>query len=166
MSVPQNLGECNRQPPSLFIEGLDSPELRTLKIDIPKSANGNMFLGVMSAASTHCQLQGLTDPGLVHQRGGHAATVQYTLAGVILPPQLRRGLGALLPLPQLRTLKISAIPNFLVGLDVLWYREAAEAMPALETLCLGHREWARRADPEEGTRLFATSLPSAASSKS
>jgi hypothetical protein len=150
---PQNLGECNRQPPSLFIEGLDNPELRMLKIDLPKAANGNMFLDVMSAASRNCQLQGLTDLVLstkgwvcrhciVHPRGG------------LSPPQLRQGLRALLPLPQLRTLRISAAPNFLVGLDMQWYREAAEAMPALETLCLGHREWAgtRRADPVEEER--------------
>jgi hypothetical protein len=81
----------------------------------------------------------------VHPRGG------------ISPSQLRLGLKALLPLPKLRTLKISAAPNFLAILDVQWYREAAEAMPALETLCLGHREWAgtRRADPVqvEGTPL-------------
>src|SRR5258708_6923668 len=59
--LPRNIGACSRQPPTLFLNGLDNPELERLKIQFPRAANGNMFIGVTSATATACRLQNLTE---------------------------------------------------------------------------------------------------------
>lgn len=46
----------------------------------------------------------------------------------------------LLPLPQLKTLRLSAAPNFLSKLDLDLYRKIAAGIPKLKSLILGHRE--------------------------
>ncbi|KAF4632611.1 hypothetical protein G7Y89_g5515 [Cudoniella acicularis] len=47
----------------------------------------------------------------------------------------------LLPLPQLRILRLSVAPNFLDILDLKLYRSITAGLPALEELSLGHAEF-------------------------
>ncbi len=47
----------------------------------------------------------------------------------------------LLPLPQLKILRLSVAPNFLDILDLKLYRSITAGLPALEKLSLGHAEF-------------------------
>jgi hypothetical protein len=166
--VPQNMGPCSRQSPATFLDGLDAPNLRILKMQFPCSTNGSMFLSIMSAVATSCRLQNLSEL-VLSATGWMCRDCSAGHPRHHVPPEdLGRGLKMLLPLPQLRRLKISVAPNFLFNRDMDHYRELAEGLPALEVLCLGHREWSgtRRAAPgvEEGTLLsniatFCSLLP-------
>jgi hypothetical protein len=101
-----------------------------------------MFLSVVSAASTACRLQHLTEL-MLSAEDWTCPRCNRALRRIIHPLALIQGLKMMLPLRLLRTLEISVAPTFLDILDLQWFRGVAEALPALESLYLGHRELAR-----------------------
>jgi hypothetical protein len=133
---PVHAGDCTRQPPSIFFEGLDKPELQLLNIKFPVEATGPMFLQVVSAAKQSCRLHRLTELALAG--GGYEASPKP----LIQSPDLRKAIQMLMPLPQLRTLRLSVAPNFLDVLDLQLYQEIADGLPALEKLMIGHPTFA------------------------
>lgn len=143
-----------RQPPTVFFEGLDNPELKLLNIKFPLQATGPMFLSVISAAQNNCRLQNLSELALAG--GGWFSTCAE--CGIRPPPniepiELRAALTMLLPMHQLKVLRLSVAPNFLDVLDLEMYREMAEGMPALERLQLGHAEFVTTSE-FHGTRSY------------
>ena len=77
----------------------------------------------------------------------NANSPQCTTCGVRPAPkitnaELRMALDMLLPLPQLKTLRLSvAPPDFLTVLDLELYRKIANGLPALEKLWLSPAEF-------------------------
>ena len=144
---------CGRRSPTTFFKGLDNPELRLLNIKFPIAVTGRKFLDVMSAASDSCRLWELTELALA---GGswfpHCWECEHRPRPQILPADLRTGLNMLLPLPQLRNLRLSVAPNFLDILDLKLYRSITAGLPALEELSLGHAEF--RVNTWHGQDIF------------
>jgi hypothetical protein len=128
-----------RQSAPAFFEGLDNPELTLLNIKFPKKANGRMVLDLVSAANRSCRLQNLTELGLA---GSEANFDWGDQKPRISPEELRMATKILLPLPKLKKLRLSVAPNFLDILDLDLYRSITEGFPALETLWLGHSDFA------------------------
>jgi hypothetical protein len=127
--------------PVEFFTALDNPSLRELTLKFPvTTTTGAMFLEIISAAQEHCRLGNLTELALAG--GGyqaHCPECDSHPDPLILPPDLIQGMKMLLPLPQLRKLRLSAAPNFLgIGLpDMDSYGSMAKSLPSLEVLWLG-----------------------------
>lgn len=133
---------CGRQSPTVFLQGLDNPELSLLNIKFPIEVTGRKFLDVVSAANNSCRLGNLTELALAG--GGwfpHCWECGHRPPPQIRPADLRTGLNMLLPLPQLRILRLSVAPNFLDILDLKLYRSITAGLPALEKLSLGHPQF-------------------------
>lgn len=131
--------ECARQPPTVFFDGLDNPKLHLLNIQFPIGATGQMFLDIVSAAQRNCRLSQLTELALAG--GGwkpHCSECGQYPEPSIQPEDLRQAMKMLLPLPHLRTLRLSVAPNFLDIMDMELYKDIAEGLPSLRTLLLGH----------------------------
>jgi hypothetical protein len=123
-------------------KGLDNPDLSLLNIKFPFEVTGRKFLDVVSAANNSCGLGNLTELALAG--GGwfpHCRECEHQLRPQIRPADLRTGLNMLLPLPQLKILRLSVAPNFLDILDLKLYRSITAGLPALEKLSLGHAEF-------------------------
>ena len=133
---------CGRRSPTVFFKGLDNPELSLLNIKFPTAVTGRKFLDVMSAASDSCRLGKLTELALAG--GGwfpHCWECVHRSSPQIPPADLRTGLNMLLPLHQLRILRLNVAPNFLDILDLKLYRSITAGLPALEELSLRHAEF-------------------------
>jgi hypothetical protein len=134
---------CGRRPPTGFLKGLYNPDLSLLHIKFSSEVTGRMFLDVVSAANNSCRLGNLTELAL--EGGGgwfyHCRECAHRPCPQIQPADLRTGLNLLLPLPQLRVLRLSVAPNFLDILDLKLYRSVTAGLPALEKLSLGHAEF-------------------------
>ena len=101
-----------------------------------------MFLDVVRAVNSSCQLDNLTDLALAG--GGfinNCGECGRHPGPSIKPHELREAMFALLPLPRLKSLRISVAPNFLDVLDLDLYRSIAAGLPSLQWLALGHREF-------------------------
>jgi hypothetical protein len=98
-----------------------------------------MFLDVVSAANKSCRLRNLTELALAV--GGWFSNCdecgQHPAPG-ISPTDLRQAINMLLPMHQLKTLRLSVAPNFLDVLDLQLYESITNGLPALEKLWLGH----------------------------
>jgi hypothetical protein len=143
---------CERRPPQQFLELLDTPKLRLLKIKFPIRVRGDNFLDVMRAVRRNCHLQELEELYL-----GGSGTRQYDR--VLTPPhQLQEGLIMLLPLSNLQTLRISAAPNFLgQDIDLSLYANITAGLPQLRHLDLGHENFNHRS--YYGTRPIHELIP-------
>jgi hypothetical protein len=133
---------CGRRSPTVFFEGLDNPELSLLNIKFSIEVSGKKFLDIVSAANNNCRLGNLTELALAG--GGwvpHCWECWHRPRPQISPADLRAGFNMLLPLPQLRILRLSVAPNFLDILDLKLYRSITAGLPALEKLSLGHAEF-------------------------
>ena len=133
---------CWRRSPADFFTRLDNPELGLLNIKFPFEVTGRKFLDVVSAVNNSCRLGNLTELALAG--GGwslHCRGCRYRPRPQIQPADLRAGLNMLLPLPQLKILRLSVAPNFLDILDLKLYRTITAGLPALEKLSLGHAEF-------------------------
>ena len=166
-----NTTDCGRRPPTRFLEGLDNPELSILIIKFPIEATGRMFLDVVSAANKSCRLGSLTELALAG--GGYfnnCPECRIHPGSDIKPTELREALKMLLPMPKLKTLRLSVAPNFLDVLDLQLYESITSGLPALEKLYLGHREFTtssefhgtvyREAVPVYHLAAFCSMLPS------
>jgi hypothetical protein len=112
-----------RRSPTVFLKGLDNPELGLLNIKFPFEVPGRKFLDVVSAVNNSCRLGNLTE--LVLAGGGwfpHCRECGHRPHPQIPPADLRTGLNMLLPLPQLKILRLSVAPNFLDILNLKLYR--------------------------------------------
>lgn len=148
-----NLTNSGRRPPTVFLKGLDNPELSLLNIKFPIEVAGREFLDVVSTANTSCRLGNLTELALAG--GGwfpHCWQCGHRPRPQIRPADLRTSLNMLLPLPQLRILRLSVAPNFLDILDLKLYRSITAGLPALEKLSLGHAEF--YANIGDGAEIF------------
>ena len=137
-----NAPDCGRRSPTVFLEGLDDPELSLLNIKFPLETTGKMFLDVVSAANSSCRLRNLKELALA----GGAWINNCDECGKrpspnILPKDLREAMDMLLPMPQLKVLRLSVAPNFLDVLDLELYKSITDGLPALEKLWLGHAEF-------------------------
>jgi F-box-like len=135
--------DCGRRSPTVFLEGLDNPALSLLSIKFPPGITGKMFLDVVSAAKNNCRLTNLTELALA----GGKWCFHYTCwrrpdqSTNIKPAELREAIAMLLPMSQLKILRLSAAPNFLDILDLELYRSITAGLPALEVLCLGYQDF-------------------------
>ena len=133
---------CGRRSPTVFLKGLDNPELSLLNIKFPIDITGRKFLDVVSAVSSSCRVGNLTELAL-------AGEIWYTHwpeygqrpRPQIRPADLRSSLVMLLPLPKLKILRLSVAPNFLDILDLKLYRSITAGLCTLEKLTLGHEEF-------------------------
>jgi hypothetical protein len=103
----------------LFLEKLEKPSLQILHIKFSFEATGPMYLDMLSCAQENLRLDNLTELGLTS--GGwfpHCDECATRPDTEISPVELRKGLSLLLPLPHLKTLHLSAAPNFLDILDL------------------------------------------------
>jgi hypothetical protein len=149
----RNDTSCQRRSPVAFFEGLDNPELKLLNIKFSIYTTAPMLLEVVSAAMNSCRLQNLKELALTG--GGwfpHCHECARRPAPVIAPAALRQAVGMLLPLPQLKVLRLSVAPNFLDVLDHQLYKTLAEGLPALETIWLGHHEFNASSMFDAGTQ--------------
>jgi hypothetical protein len=134
------IGGGGRRSPTVFLKGLDNPELGLLNIKFPFEVPGRKFLDVVSAVNNSClgNLTELAPAGggwFPHCREcGHRPRPQIRLADLT-------GLNMLLPLPQLKILRLSVAPNFLDILNLKLYRSITAGHPAPEKLSLGHAEF-------------------------
>lgn len=129
----------DKRSPVAFLEALDTPELSLLNIKFPHEVTGPMFLDVIEAANSSCRLRNLTELALAL---GNAIndwrSSRYRQRPAIQPAELREGLNMLLPMPQLKLLRLSVAPNVLDVLDLDLYKSIADGLPALEKLRLSH----------------------------
>ena len=142
LALEEGTKECGRRSPVLFLEGLDNPELSLLNIKFPLEATGTMFLDVVSAANRSCRLRNLSELALAG--GGwfnNCDECGKRPAPKITPAELREALIMLLPMSQLKILRLSVAPNFLDVLDLQLYKSITDGLPALEKLWLGHEEF-------------------------
>ena len=133
---------CLKRPASYFLKGLDNPELDLLNIKFPLDVDGSHFLDIVSAANGSCRLRNLKE--LAFAGGGwipHCWECGQYPAPKISPPNLRQGVSMLLPLPQLKVLRLSIAPNFLDVWDLDLYKFFANGLPALERLSLGYAQF-------------------------
>ena len=134
--------DCGRRPPTLFFEKLDNPKLSLLNLKFHFNATGSMFLDIISSLKKSCRLRHLTELALAG--GGwfnNCGECGARPPPRIKPSELRSAMTMLLPLPQLRVLRISVAPNFLSILDLDLYRTITGGIQSLEVLSLGHREF-------------------------
>ncbi|KAJ4292401.1 hypothetical protein N0V90_009063 [Kalmusia sp. IMI 367209] len=128
--------------PVRFLKALDQPRLKLLNIKFRYDATGSQFLDVVKAAKQSCQLGNLKELALAG--GGwfdNCPECGARPAPLIKPSTLRKALQHLLPLPNLKVLRISVAPNFLDILDMNMYKGIAAHLPNLEKLHLGHGEF-------------------------
>lgn len=71
----------------------------------------------------------------------------------IRPTEVRDALNMLLPMPQLKILRLSVAPNFLDVLDLGLYKSITDGLPILEKLWLGHAEFLASSE-FEGTTYY------------
>ena len=57
------VGQSKRSP-TIFLDGLNHPNLKLLRINFPQEANGQLLLDVVKAAKNSCQLRDLTELAL------------------------------------------------------------------------------------------------------
>lgn len=134
--------DCAKRSPALFLKGLDNPELDLLNIKFPAEGTRRMFMDVVTAAKDSCRLKNLSELALAG--GGwfnNCGECGKREAPKIEPADLRKTMTMFLPLPQLKTLRLSVAPNFLDVLDLDMYKSMTDGMPALEKLLLGHWEF-------------------------
>lgn len=130
--------DCGRRPPTLFFEQLNNPELSLLNVKFPFESTGIMFRDVVLAASKCCRLRNLIELALAGD-GWHET---YQHPNIIKSPaDLREALKILLPMPQLKWLRLSVAPTFLDILDIQLYKSITNGLPALEKLWLGHTKF-------------------------
>lgn len=140
---------CGRRSPANFLTGLDNPELSLLNIKFPFEVTGRKFLDVVSAVTNSCRLGNLTELALAG--GGwfpHCRECRHRPRPQIRPADLRTGVNMLLPLPQLKILRLSVAPNFLDILDLKlpiyhrWISRSREAVAwSCRILCKSYRIW-------------------------
>lgn len=134
--------DCGRRPPALFFESLANPELSLLNIKFPRRTTGPAFLDIVSAAKRNCRLRNLTNLALEGVEYGKLCSACFRNAmPKISHKELGQAIQLLLPMPRLKLLRLSVTPGFLGDLDLDRYREIASGLQALETLCLGPREF-------------------------
>jgi hypothetical protein len=135
--------DCGLRPPTLFLQGLDKPELTLLNIKFPVQVTGQMFIDVLVAAKENCRLENLEELALTG-RGWFNSCPECCMLPEprIKPVDLRRALQMLLRMPKLKVLRLSVAPNFLDTLDLELYETIAAGLPALEKLYLGHAQFA------------------------
>ncbi|KAF2114282.1 hypothetical protein BDV96DRAFT_577885 [Lophiotrema nucula] len=132
----------SQHSPVEFLDALDQPELDLLNIKFRYDATGRQFLDVVKAAKRSCRLENLTELALAG--GGwfeNCMECGSRPAPSIQPVELREALKVVLPLPNLKVLRVSVAPNLLDILDLDLYEEIAKQMPLLERLHLGHAEF-------------------------
>jgi hypothetical protein len=125
--------------PAEFLDALDRPKLDLLNIKFRYDATGKDFLSTLKAAKRSIDLEQATN--LAIAGGGwfdNCPECGVHPAPLIKPDELRQALQIMLPLPQLKVLRISVAPNMLDTLDLDLYRSIAEQMPSLEVLHLGN----------------------------
>lgn len=130
-------------PPSEFFHALGQPRLELLNIKFRYDVKGSQFLDRVRAIASSCKLDNLKE--LAFAGGGwfrHCMECGYRPAPLVKPAELREALTSLFPLPQLKSLRISVSANFLDILDLDMYRAMAKHLQNLETLRLGHPEFA------------------------
>jgi hypothetical protein len=100
---------------------------------------GKDFLATIEAAKSSLDVEEVTS--LAIAGGGwfdNCPECGVHPAPLIKPDELLQALQIMLPLPQLKVLRISVAPNMLDRLDLDLYRSIAEQMPNLEVLHLGN----------------------------
>jgi hypothetical protein len=118
-----------------------------------------MFLGVVFSVNRSCRLRNLTELALAG--GGWFSNCDECgkrPGPNIKPTELRKALNVLLPMPQLKILRLSVAPNFLDILDLQLYKSITNGLPALEKLWLGHAEFAADSQLEFTTYYETVSL--------
>ncbi|KAF2658709.1 hypothetical protein K491DRAFT_713415 [Lophiostoma macrostomum CBS 122681] len=155
--------DCGRRSPTLFFRGLDTLELSSLEIKFPCDTTAIMFNDVVSAARESCRLDSLTELGFSGGGGSHGSCWGCWTRTIprLSSAELRNSLRMLLPLPHLKTLRISVVPNFLEIFDLDAYRKVADALPALQGLWLGHAGFNRQDGfiPMRHVAAFCSMLP-------
>jgi len=131
--------DCGRRPPTLFFEKLKNPKLRILNIKFHSSSTGAMLLETVSAAKDNCHLESLTELVLGAREWFITNHEFHEFPIPLIEPRfLREALVLLLPMSQLKVLRISAAPNFLDVLDLELYHTITNGIPSLEKLILGN----------------------------
>jgi hypothetical protein len=108
----------------------------------PLDATGSKLREIVSAANNSFQLKNLAELALAGGgRFNNCSKCGKRPGPKIQPPDLRKALKMLLPIPQPKILRLNVAPNFLDILDLQLYKSIADGLPALENLWLGHPEF-------------------------
>lgn len=119
-----------RQSPEVFMHILDNPSLHNFHINLPLNTSGSMLISFFHTVAGNCQLYNLTELELggsswIHEQSNlnpSKITSQY----------LRKALSLLLPLLQLKCLRINVAFGFPDTSDLAIYQAIANGMPNLK----------------------------------
>jgi hypothetical protein len=131
--------------PVYFFEKLDHPELRLLRITFPYVVTGKSLIDVLTAANANCRLENLIDLSLSLNERSENYWGEFASGNPppkVYPRDLRIVMDLLSPMPHLKSLALTAAPNFLEAYDMHEYKLVTDGFPNLEILWLGHSQFA------------------------